>query len=141
MDSKRYQCINPPPFPYTLARMVFKKRLAYTLTMLRKSIINLSLTIFFSISEIKDKSFTKRDFFLSFCGVCVWLVGGGYFPYLIFFIFTLYLQLDVTSFSSSRWIKIHSITIFLSIYLGWRVRSTYIKILENADFQKQNQIN
>lgn len=87
MDSKRYQCINPPPFPYTLARMVLK-RLAYTLTMLRKSIINVSLTIFFSISEIKDKSFTKRDFFLSFCGVCVCLGGGGYFPYLIFFIFT-----------------------------------------------------
>lgn len=77
MDSKRYQCINPPPFPYTLARMVFKKIGVYAnhvKKIYHKCFIN---DIFFSISEIKYKSFTKRDFFLSFCGVCVWLVWGG----------------------------------------------------------------
>lgn len=117
MDSKRYQCINPPP----LARMVLK-RLAYTLTMLRKSIINVSLTIFFSISEIKDKSFTKRDiFFLSFCGVCVWLGGGGYFPYLIFFIFTnrchIFFKFEVNQNSQYNNLFINLFGVKSSIYI------------------------
>lgn len=121
MDSKRYQCINPPPFPYTLARMVFKKRLAYTLTMLRKSVINVSLTIFFSISEIKDKSFTKRDFFSLFV-VCVfgWL-GGGYFPYLIFFIFTtrchIFFKFEVNQNSQYNNLFINLFGVKSSIYI------------------------
>lgn len=102
--------------------MVFKKRLAYTLTMLRKSIINLSLMIFFSISEIKDKSFTKRDFFLSFCGVCVWLVGGGgYFPYLIFFIFTtrchIFFKFEVNQNSQYNNLFINLFGVKSSIYI------------------------
>lgn len=121
MDSKRYQCINPPPFPYTLARMVFKKRLAYTLTMLRKSIINVSLTIFFSISEIKDKSFTKREFFSLFLW-CVCLVGGGgYFPYLIFFIFTtrchIFFKFEVNQISQYNNLFINLFGVKSSIYI------------------------
>lgn len=124
MDSKRYQCINPPPFPYTLARMVFKKIGVYAnhvKKIYHKCFIN---DIFFSISEIKDKSFTKRDFFLSFCGVCVWLVWlgrGGGFPYLIFFIFTtrchIFFKFEVNQNSQYNNLFINLLGVKSSIYI------------------------
>lgn len=78
MDSKRYQCINPPPFPYTLARMVFKKIGVYAnhvKKIYHKCFIN---DIFFQFQKQKIIR-SQNVIFFSLFVVCVfgWFGWGG----------------------------------------------------------------